>query len=163
MNILFLCTANSCRSILTEAVFNHMASPNLRAFSAGSYPRGLINPLTLLTLEKAGISATGLYSKSIEDLSMLTPYVVITVCDKAAAEACPLFLGQAIKAHWGLPDPSECTGTPAQIEQAFDHVLATIIARVKAFLDLPDSITQSDRLGVELTKIGLIVVTGDST
>jgi len=101
MNILFLCTANSCRSILAEALYNHLAPAGMRAFSAGSEPRGDINPLTLEALARAGIAADGLYSKSSDAHQALNPDFVITVCDKAAGEVCPVHFGPAIKAHLG--------------------------------------------------------------
>ncbi len=114
MNILFLCTANSCRSILAEALYNHLAPAGMRAFSAGSEPRGDINPLTLEALARAGIAADGLYSKSSDAHQALNPDFVITVCDKAAGEVCPVHFGPAIKAHWGLADPSESVGSPEE-------------------------------------------------
>ena len=99
MKILFLCTANSCRSILCEAVFNHLAPQGMKAYSAGSQPKGEVHPLSLKTLGNAGISTIGLSSKSSDVHVNLTPDFVITVCDKAAGEACPVFFGPATKAH----------------------------------------------------------------
>lgn len=101
MKILFLCTANSCRSILSEALFNHLAPASVRAYSAGSEPKGFVHPLTLEALERAGVACDGLFSKPIEAHAELQPDVVITVCDKAAGEACPVFFGPALRAHWG--------------------------------------------------------------
>lgn len=102
MKILFLCTANSCRSILSEALFNHLAPAGVRAYSAGSEPKGFVHPLTLKALQRAGVACDGLFSKPIEAHAELQPDVVITVCDKAAGEACPVFFGPALRAHWGL-------------------------------------------------------------
>ena len=99
MNFLFLCTGNSCRSILSEAIFNARAPTGWSACSAGSQPSGLVNPLSLKTLEKLGISTENLWSKTMEECEQFNPQVVVTVCDSAAKEACPLYLGSAIKVH----------------------------------------------------------------
>ncbi len=136
MKVLFLCTANSCRSILSEAVFNQLAPTGLRAFSAGSEPRGEVNPLTIAALQRNGFSSAGLASKSIESLSELQPDIVITVCDKAAGDACPVFFGRANRAHWGLADPSDVSASDEAIQRAFDETLSIIEARVTAFLAL---------------------------
>lgn len=106
MKFLFLCTGNSCRSILSEVLFNSRAPENWKAYSAGSKPSGQVHPLTIETLQNLGLSTDGLWSKTIDDCEQYQPDVVITVCDSAAQEACPLYLGGAIKAHWGLADPS---------------------------------------------------------
>jgi len=137
MKILFLCTANSCRSILAEALFNHLAPAGMRAFSAGSEPRGEINPLTLEALARASIAADGLYSKSSDAHQALNPDFVITVCDKAAGESCPVHFGPATKAHWGLADPSESVGSPEEVKAAFDATLVRLNLRFTAFLALP--------------------------
>ncbi len=154
MNILFLCTANSCRSILCEALFNHLAPSSMRAYSAGSQPKGSVHPLALKTLEKAGISIAGLYSKSSDVHAELAPDIVITVCDKAAGEACPIFLSQAIKAHWGLADPSEQIDSAENVDAAFERTLAIIRQRVEAFLVLPCAAMTSAQLAAELARIG---------
>ncbi|HFH3086306.1 TPA: arsenate reductase ArsC [Pseudomonas aeruginosa] len=156
MKILFLCTANSCRSILSEAVFNDMAPAGFRAYSGGSQPKGEVHPLSLKTLEKAGIATEGLFSKSSDAHASLAPDVVITVCDKAAGEACPVFFGPALKAHWGLADPSELGGSDEQIEAAFDHTLETIRTRVRAFLALPFERLSPEQLKAELALIGTL-------
>ncbi|BFN28315.1 low molecular weight protein-tyrosine-phosphatase YwlE [Pseudomonas sp. SCT] len=156
MRILFLCTANSCRSILAEALFNHLAPVGMRAFSAGSEPRGEINPLTLEALARAGIAADGLYSKSSDAHQALNPDFVITVCDKAAGEACPVHFGPAIKAHWGLTDPSEVVGSPADVKAAFDATLARLELRIAAFLALPLVDLDAATLKAELARIGTL-------
>jgi arsenate reductase len=153
MKILFLCTANSCRSILSEAVFNHLAPTGMRAFSAGSQPKGKVHPQTLQTLKRAGIAIDGLSSKSSDVHETLNPDFVITVCDKAAGEACPVFFGPAVKAHWGLSDPSELQGSPQAIEAAFDRTLEIIRVRVQAFLALPLQQLSPDQLKAELALI----------
>lgn len=154
MKVLFLCTANSCRSILSEALFNHLAPPGLRAWSAGSHPAGVVNPLTLRTLAQAGVATAGLHSKSMDALATLAPDVVITVCDKAAGEACPLYFGQALKAHWGLEDPSGADGTPESVEAAFTDTLRHIRQRIQAFLALPLPTLPPAQLQAELDRIG---------
>ncbi|ESQ97607.1 ArsC family transcriptional regulator [Stutzerimonas chloritidismutans AW-1] len=156
MKILFLCTANSCRSILAEALFNHLAPAGMRAFSAGSEPRGEINPLTLEALARAGIAADGLYSKSSDAHQALNPDFVITVCDKAAGESCPVHFGPATKAHWGLADPSESVGGPEEIKAAFDATLFRLKLRFTAFLALPLAQLDAATLRTELARIGTL-------
>lgn len=156
MKVLFLCTANSCRSILAEALFNHLAPVGMRAYSAGSLPRGEVNPLSLAALQRAGVSTQGLASKSTDAHADLAPDFVITVCDKAAGEACPVFFGLATKAHWGLADPSELPGSAAEREAAFDATLAHIERRISAFLALPFEQLDCDRLKTELARIGTL-------
>lgn len=156
MKILFLCTANSCRSILSEAVFNHLAPVGMRAYSAGSHPKGQVHPLSLKTLKQFGISTEGLSSKSTDVHESLAPDIVITVCDKAAGDACPVFFGPAIKPHWGLADPSECQGTEAEIEAAFVVTLERIKTRIEAFLALPSAQMSGEQLKAELALIGTL-------
>ena len=154
MKVLFLCTANSCRSILSEALFNHLAPAGVRAYSAGSEPKGFVHPLTLDALERAGVACDGLCSKPIEAHVELQPDVVITVCDKAAGEACPVLFGPALRAHWGLADPSEATGSDDAIAAAFDATVARIRSRIQAFLALPFDQLDSAALRAELARIG---------
>lgn len=156
MKLLFLCTANSCRSILSEALFNHLAPAGLRAYSAGSQPRGEVHPLSLAALRRAGIACDGLSSKGSETHAELAPDIVITVCDKAAGESCPVFFGPALKAHWGLSDPSELAGSSDAREAAFDHTLALIERRVRAFLTLPLAQLSGEQLEAELARIGTL-------
>lgn len=156
MKILFLCTANSCRSILCEAMFNHLAPTEMLAYSAGSQPKGEVHPLSLKTLDKAGVSTAGLHSKSSDVHVNLAPDFVITVCDKAAGEACPVFFGPAIKAHWGLADPSEYQGTQEEIEAAFEATLEQIRARIEAFLALPLKQLSAEQIKPELALIGTL-------
>ncbi|AYC32871.1 arsenate reductase ArsC [Pseudomonas cavernae] len=154
MKVLFLCTANSCRSILSEAMFNHLAPAGMKAYSAGSQPKGTVHPLSLKTLDKAGISTEGLYSKLSDVHEALVPNFVITVCDKAASEACPVFFGPATKAHWGLADPSEYQGSPEEVEAAFESTLETIRTRIQGFLALPFKQMGPEQLKAELALIG---------
>ncbi len=136
MNVLFLCTGNSCRSILAEATFNHLAPADLRAMSAGSKPTGAIHPRSLALLAREGISATGCHSKSWDSLTV-TPDIVITVCSNAAGETCPAYLGPALRTHWGVDDPAHATGTDAEIDAAFYTAYRILRARIEAFLALP--------------------------
>ena len=136
MKFLFLCTGNSCRSILSEVLFNSRAPQGWKAYSAGSKPSGQVHPLTLKTLENLGLSTAGLTSKSIDDCEQYQPDVVITVCDAAAQEPCPLYLGGAIKAHWGLSDPSHLDLPEEEKLKAFLDTVAHINKRLDAFFAL---------------------------
>ena len=144
LNVLFLCTHNSARSILAEALLNHMGQGKFKAFSAGSSPREnqSPNPLALVTLEKARISTAGLSSKSWDVFA--TPDapqmdLVITVCDNAAGEVCPYWPGQPATAHWGYADPSEGNGSDAEKLEAFSQTLHLIKRRLEIFINLPMS------------------------
>ncbi|MGX5219062.1 arsenate reductase ArsC [Pseudomonas sp. S9] len=154
MQILFMCTANSCRSILSEAMFNHLAPQGFEAVSSGSFPKGQVLPRSLSTLQQAGISIENLYSKGNDAFEDNPPDIVITVCDKAAGESCPVYFGPALKAHWGLADPSEVTGDETSIDTAFRSTLAHIERRCKAFLALPFNRLSRDELKTELDRIG---------
>lgn len=156
MRILFMCTANSCRSILSEAMFNHVAPSGFEAMSSGSFPKGQVLPRSLLTLQQAGIATDDLYSKGNDAFESNPPDIVITVCDKAAGETCPVYFGPALKAHWGLEDPSEVSGDEAAIDAAFHATLARIEQRCKAFLELPFNRLSRDELKLELDRIGTL-------
>lgn len=156
MKVLFMCTHNSCRSILSEAVFNHLAPAGVEAVSSGSFPSGRVNPRAVQTLQNAGISTEGLSSKSSDAFEGSPPDIVITVCDRAAGEACPVFFGPALKAHWGLSDPSEVKSSEAEITTAFESTLAKIQERVGVFLSLPLSTMSADELKAELNRIGTL-------
>jgi len=153
MKVLFMCTANSCRSILSEAMFNHLAPAGFHAVSAGSFPRGQVLPRSLDTLLEAGISIAGLSSKGNDAFEGCPPDIVITVCDKAAGEACPVYFGPAIKAHWGLEDPSDISGSDEQIKAAFHATLKCIETRCRAFLALPFDNLSPAELKLELNRI----------
>lgn len=154
MRVLFMCTANSCRSILSEAVFNHLAPQGFQAVSAGSFPKGQVLPRSLATLQQAGISIAGLSSKGNDAFADNPPDIVITVCDKAAGEACPVYFGPALKAHWGLEDPSEVVGDEAAVDAAFQATLARIEQRCMAFNALPFATLAPEALKRELQRIG---------
>ena len=136
MNVLFLCTGNSCRSILGEAIFNHLAPSGWKATSAGSHPTGYVHPRALALLRREGIPTEGYFSKSWDHLGV-TPDVVITVCSSAAGETCPAYLGAVMRSHWGVDDPAHASGTDSQIDAAFMDAYRLLRARIEAFLALP--------------------------
>ncbi len=136
MNVLFLCTGNSCRSILGEATFNHLAPAGWHGMSAGSKPTGQVHPRSLALLAREGISTEGYFSKSWEDLPQV-PDIVISVCGNAANETCPAYLGPVLRTHWGVEDPAHATGTDAEIDAAFMTAYRILRARIEAFFALP--------------------------
>jgi len=136
MKILYICTHNRCRSILSEAITNHIAHPDIQAFSAGSQPAGEVHPLTIQYLKEKSINTNGLKSQSWNDFEDVQPDIVITVCDSAANESCPTWFGNAIKLHWGLPDPSKLDGTQEEIRDAFYAAMNTIEQRVNQLVAL---------------------------
>jgi arsenate reductase len=158
MNVLFLCTGNSCRSILAEATFNHLAPPGWRAMSAGSKPTGKVHPRSIALLQREGIATEGYHSKSWDSLPAV-PDIVITVCSSAAGETCPAYLGPVLRTHWGVDDPAHATGTDAEIDTAFRHAYRTLRKRIEAFLALPLDVLIADRprLKSELDRIGRTV------
>ena len=158
MNVLFLCTGNSCRSILAEATFNHLAPVAWHAVSAGSKPAGYVHPRSLALLAREGIATEGYHSKSWDDLP-LTPDVVVTVCASAAGETCPVYLGPVLRTHWGVEDPAHATGTDEEIDAAFMTAYQILRTRIQAFLALPLSELQGDRarLKAELDRIGTLL------
>lgn len=157
MNILFLCTGNSCRSVLAEATFNHLAPEGWHAMSAGSQPTGQVHPRSLALLEREGIPTEGLFSKSWDSLPV-TPDIVITVCASAAGETCPVYLGPVLRAHWGVDDPAKATGSEEQINTAFAHAYRILRARIEALLASPMDSLRKDpaALRAELEHIGLL-------
>ena len=157
MNVLMLCTGNSCRSILGEATFNHLAPEGWHAISAGSKPAGYVHPRSLALLEREGISTEGYHSKSWDNLPV-TPDIVISVCGNAAGEECPAYLGPVIRAHWGVEDPAHVTGSEDEIDAAFIHASRTLRTRIEAFFALPLAEMQHDRarLKAELDRIGTL-------
>lgn len=157
MNVLMLCTGNSCRSILAEATFNHLAPAGWHALSAGSKPAGYVHPRSLALLAREGIATDGYFSKSWEDLPV-TPDIVISVCGNAAGEACPAYLGPVLRSHWGVEDPAHATGTDAEIDAAFMTAYRILRARIEAFLALPlEELKQNrDALKAEMDRIARI-------
>jgi arsenate reductase (thioredoxin) len=139
-NVLFLCTGNSSRSILAEAILRHRGKPNFAAYSAGSHPVGSVNPYALKQLQNAGLSTSELRSKSWDEFAKPgAPQMdfVFTVCDSAAREVCPVWPGKPITAHWGMPDPGWTPGGPAEVERAFRDTFVALERRIGLFLSLP--------------------------
>jgi arsenate reductase len=138
-NVLVLCTGNSARSILGEALFNLHGQGRVRGFSAGSKPKGVPHPGALRLLARRGIDVSGFRSKSWDEFSgpdAPSIDLAITVCGNAAGEVCPVFLGSPLKAHWGLPDPADATGSEADVDAAFEETWRLLEMRVKAFMAL---------------------------
>ncbi|MBI6674245.1 arsenate reductase ArsC [Pseudomonas syringae] len=156
MKILFMCTANSCRSVLSEALFNHLAPEGVTAVSSGSFPSGRLNAQAVSTLQALGIDTSGLHSKGSESFQDNPPDVVITVCDKAGGEPCPVYFGPAIKSHWGLSDPSDVVGSDEEKQAAFDGTVATIRNRFTAFFALDLDALSSTELKHALDRIGAL-------
>jgi len=158
MNVLILCTGNSCRSILGEATFNHLAPAGWHAISAGSKPAGYVHPHSLALLEREGISTMGYHSKSWDNLPV-TPDIVITVCGSAAGETCPAYLGPVLRAHWGVEDPAHATGSDEEVDAAFMTAYRILRKRIETFFALPLDDIKHDRarMKAELDRIGEVV------
>jgi arsenate reductase len=156
-NVLFLCTGNSARSILAEAILNAKGSPLFHAYSAGSHPSGSVRPEALAQIALAGLPVEGLRSKSWNEFaSPGAPRMdfVFTVCDHAASEICPVWPGQPITAHWGVADPAAVQGTPQQIERAFRDAFVILERRISLFLSLPLSTLDLLAIKNEIDRIG---------
>jgi arsenate reductase (thioredoxin) len=156
-NVLFLCTGNSARSIMAEAILNFKGRPDFTGYSAGSHPSGTVRPEALRRLETAHIPTQGLRSKAWEEFSLPrspTLDFVFTVCDNAAKEVCPVWPGQPMTAHWGVPDPAAVQGSEAEVERAFREAFFILDRRISLFLCLP--LKSLDRLALtrELDSIG---------
>ncbi len=139
-NVLFLCTGNSARSVMAEAILNKRGAGKFRAFSAGSQPKGRVHPQTIQLLQSLGYDISGFRSKSWSEFAEPgAPLLdfVFTVCDNAAGEACPLWPGQPMTAHWGVPDPAEAAGSPAEIALAFKEAYRMLERRIAIFVSLP--------------------------
>jgi len=156
-NVLFLCTGNSARSILAEAILNFKGRPTFTAYSAGSHPAGKIHPQALRELEIAHLPTSGLRSKSWEEFAEPgAPNLdfVFTVCDNAAKEVCPVWPGRPISAHWGVPDPAATRGTPEEVQRAFREAFFMLESRIGLFLSLPLASLDGLAAKKELEKIG---------
>ena len=158
-NVLFLCTGNSARSIMAEAILNHKGKPAFTAYSAGSHPSGTVRPEALEQLKDARIATDGPRSKSWDEFGRAgAPEMqfVFTVCDNAANEVCPVWPGQPMTAHWGVPDPAAVIGEPAEIERAFRQTFFILDWRISLFLSLP--LATLDRLALrnEVDRIGRV-------
>jgi arsenate reductase len=154
MKVLFMCTANSCRSVLSEGLFNHTSPSGMTAVSSGSFPSGRLNPRAVSTLQGLGVDTSALYSKGSESFQDNPPDIVITVCDKAAGESCPVYFGPAIKSHWGLADPSDVEGNDDEVQAAFDATVQHIQRRFAAFFALDLDALSAPELKQALDRIG---------
>lgn len=154
MKVLFMCTANSCRSVLSQGLFNYLAPSGFTAVSSGSFPSGQLNPRAVSTLQGLGIDTSGLSSKGSEVFSDSPPDVVITVCDRAGGEPCPVYFGRAVKSHWGLADPSDVRGSDSDVQAAFDATVVQIKRRFNAFFSLNHLALTREQLKRELDRIG---------
>ncbi|MDE1939559.1 MAG: arsenate reductase ArsC [Alphaproteobacteria bacterium] len=156
-NVLFLCTGNSARSILAEAFLNAEGKGRFRAFSAGSFPKGTVNPHAIALLEHLGLPTADLRSKSWDEFAVSgAPQMdfVFTVCDQAAGEVCPVWPGQPVTAHWGIPDPAAVDGSEAEKMQAFREALRMLSNRIRVFTELPFGKLDRIRLKAHLDDIG---------
>ena len=156
-NVLFLCTGNSARSIMAEAIMNRKGFPNFKAYSAGSRPKGAVHPAAQRQLESAKLPTNGLRSKDWAEFAQAAaPHMdfVFTVCDNAAKETCPVWPGQPMTAHWGAPDPAAVEGTPQEIDKAFREAFLILDRRISLFLCLP--LASLDKLAIkkEIERIG---------
>ncbi|TPV60798.1 arsenate reductase ArsC [Aestuariibacter sp. GS-14] len=154
MKVLYICTHNRCRSILSEAITNHFANSVITAKSAGSQPVGEVHPLSLKYLTEACISTQGLQSQSWDEFEAFEPDLVVTVCDSAAGETCPVWFGKSVKVHWGLSDPSKLTGSEDVIADAFRATIAQIAARVKDLASIAEKPFTPESLRASLAKLG---------
>jgi arsenate reductase len=156
-NVLFLCTGNSARSIMAEALLNALGGRRFRGYSAGSHPKGRVHPIALEVLARAGCATHGLRSKDWSEFTgPEAPRIdfVITLCDQAAREACPAFPGRFVRAHWGMPDPAAVDGSEEAELRAFLEALATLRRRIQRFTSLPFSSVDGAALVPELRAIG---------
>ncbi len=156
-NVLFLCTGNSARSIMAEAILNHKGKGRFTAFSAGSHPSGRPRPEALNQIQSCGMSTDGLRSKSWDEFAgPEAPKLdfVFTVCDNAANEQCPYWPGQPMTAHWGIPDPAAVKGTPQEIDRAFHDAFVVLERRISLFLSLPLLTLENMALKCEIDRIG---------
>jgi arsenate reductase len=159
MNVLFICTGNSARSIMAESLLNQLGGGKFRAYSAGSHPTGFVHPKALELLERNRFRTGDLRSKNWDEFAGPdAPHMdfVLTVCDKAAGEVCPVWPGQPMSAHWGVEDPAAAQGTPEQIEKAFTDAFIVLQRRIALFLNLPLEKLEKLSLLKELQKIGQV-------
>ena len=156
-NVLFLCTGNSARSIMAEAIMNRKGAPNFTAYSAGSHPSGKVRPEALRQIEAASLNTDGFRSKSWNEFAKPDAPVmnfVFTVCDNAANEVCPVWPGQPITAHWGVPDPVAATGTPQEIDRAYRQAFSILERRITLMPSLPLASLDAMAIKSELDDIG---------
>jgi arsenate reductase len=160
LNIFVICTGNSCLSVMGEALFNHLGQGRIKAFSAGSHPIGRINIEALATLKRHGLPTEGYKSQSWEDFEGQTMDVVITVCDNAAGETCPVYLSKAVRAHWGVSDPGHVEGTEDEKIAAFEKTFEILQLRIQKMLELPLETMLPEQLTSDLNAIGKLPATG---
>jgi arsenate reductase (thioredoxin) len=156
-NVLFLCTGNSARSIMAEAILNRKGQRNFVAYSAGSHPSGQVRPEALRQIELAGLPVEGFRSKNWDEFAKPgAPQMdfVITVCDNAAKEVCPVWPGQPMTAHWGVPDPAAASGTPEEVQRAFRDAFVILDRRISLFLSLPLATLGAMAIQKEIDRIG---------
>ena len=153
-NVLVLCTGNSCRSVMGEALVNHLGAGRFKAYSAGSNPIGRINAGALATLARHDLPTEGYTSKSWETLEGIDFDILIAVCDSAAGEACPVYLSSAIRTNWGVADPGHVEGTPEEVIAAFEATFATLKHRITRLVELPLESMSREQLSQELDCIG---------
>ena len=156
-NVLFLCTGNSARSIMAEAILNQKGRPNFTGYSAGSHPTGFVHPEALKQIKGAHMPTEGLRSKSWDEFAGIDApkmHFVFTVCDRAASEVCPVWPGHPLTARWGVPDPAEVRGTPEQVERAFFEAFTILDRRITLFLCLPLATLEREVVQREIDRIG---------
>ena len=158
LNIFVICTGNSCRSVMAEALINALGEGRVKAYSAGSHPIGRINAGALATLKRHNLPTDDYQSQSWDDFEDIPMNIVITVCDNAAAETCPAYLTQAVRAHWGVSDPGHVEGTEEEKIAAFEQTFATLKLRVEKMLALPLETQSKDELTAELNAIGQLTI-----
>jgi arsenate reductase (thioredoxin) len=154
INVLVLCTGNSCRSVMGEALLNHLGKGRIKAYSAGSHPLGKINAGALATLKRHGLPTEGYQSQSWDEYAEQPLDIVITVCDNAAGEACPVFLTKAVRAHWGVADPGHVEGTEQEKIDAFEQTFEILEQRINKMLVLPLETMSTQELTEKLNEIG---------
>ncbi|MCK5729346.1 MAG: arsenate reductase ArsC [Methylococcales bacterium] len=157
INVFVICTGNSCRSVMGEALINHLGAGKFNAFSAGSHPIGRINKGALATLVRHDLATEGYVSQSWNDFQDQPMDIVITVCDNAAGETCPAYLGDAIKVHWGVSDPGHVKGSNAEKIAAFEKVFATLTLRVNQLIALPLTNMSKEKATTMLNAIGKLI------
>jgi arsenate reductase len=163
-NVLFLCTGNSARSIMAEAILNHKGPPNFTGYSAGSHPAGLVHPEALRQIEAAHLSTRGLRSKSWDEFATdgaPKMQFVFTVCDRAASEVCPIWPGHPLTARWGVRDPAEVRGTPEQVKRAFFEAFTILDRRITLLLCLPLAKLENEVIQSEIDRIGRVFPSGE--
>ncbi|WP_174483898.1 arsenate reductase ArsC [methanotrophic endosymbiont of Bathymodiolus puteoserpentis (Logatchev)] len=154
LNVFVICTGNSCRSVMGEALMSYLGQDRIKAFSAGSHSIGRINTNALATLKRHDLPTEGYKSQSWEDFKDTPMDIVITVCDNAAGETCPVYLTKAVRAHWGVSDPRHAEEPGEEKLAAFEQTFATLKLRIEKMLELPFETMPADELTIELNKIG---------